>query len=253
MLPQRRNWFTVQPSLRDPTMKHLSFVLLVALMLSPMTFAQEAPADNMTIFLEKIKADKKLLVAENMGLTEAEGKAFWPLYDAYQKELQDIQIKYGKIIERYAENYQKMTDEQAKSIVDDVLMMDGEHLKLRQSHLAKFRAAIPEVKVARFYQIENEDPGCSQLRACSIDSTDEVGQSLRNTKAPVESGLFFYRRMFTGWRRRKSHPSTQGRQRVHSSLPRLMRSPGKGCPQCIFVQSIACEDSSLPRRAAEIR
>ena len=156
MLPQRRNWFTVQPSLRDPTMKHLSFVLLVALMLSPMTFAQEAPADNMTILLEKIKADKKLLVAENMGLTEAEGKAFWPLYDAYQKELQDIQIKYGKIIERYAENYQKMTDEQAKSIVDDVLMMDGEHLKLRQSHLAKFRAAIPEVKVARFYQIENK-------------------------------------------------------------------------------------------------
>jgi hypothetical protein len=34
--------------------------------------AQEKPADNMQIVLEKIRADKKLLVAENMQLTEAE-------------------------------------------------------------------------------------------------------------------------------------------------------------------------------------
>ena len=43
--------------------------------------AQDKPADNMQIVLEKIRADKKLLVAENMQLTEAEAKAFWPVYD----------------------------------------------------------------------------------------------------------------------------------------------------------------------------
>jgi hypothetical protein len=41
---------------------------------------QDKPADNMQIVLEKVRADKKLLVSENMQLTEAEAKAFWPVY-----------------------------------------------------------------------------------------------------------------------------------------------------------------------------
>ena len=47
--------------------------------------AQDRPADNMKIVLEKIKADKKLLVADNMQLTEAEAKTFWPVYEAVSK------------------------------------------------------------------------------------------------------------------------------------------------------------------------
>jgi cell division septal protein FtsQ len=45
---------------------------------------------NNEILMQKIKADKKLLVASNMDLTDAEAKQFWPLYDAYQKELNKI-------------------------------------------------------------------------------------------------------------------------------------------------------------------
>jgi len=37
---------------------------------------------NMEILREKVKTDKKLIVAVNMKLTDAEGKAFWPIYDA---------------------------------------------------------------------------------------------------------------------------------------------------------------------------
>ena len=50
-------------------------------------FSQEKTSDNMQIVIEKIRADKKLLVAENMQLTDAEAKAFWPVYKQYQDEL----------------------------------------------------------------------------------------------------------------------------------------------------------------------
>ena len=43
---------------------------------------------NMEILAQKLKADKKLLVANNLELTDAESKGFWPLYDMYQKDLQ---------------------------------------------------------------------------------------------------------------------------------------------------------------------
>jgi hypothetical protein len=39
--------------------------------------------DNMQILRDKIKADKKLLVAANMELTESEAKGFWPVYEEY--------------------------------------------------------------------------------------------------------------------------------------------------------------------------
>ena len=43
--------------------------------------AQDKPADNMQILRDKVRADKKLLVATNMELTESETKDFWPIYD----------------------------------------------------------------------------------------------------------------------------------------------------------------------------
>jgi hypothetical protein len=67
--------------------------IAMAIMLSglpALSLAQDKPADNMQILRDKIKADKKLLVATNMELTESEAKGFWPIYDEYQKDLQKI-------------------------------------------------------------------------------------------------------------------------------------------------------------------
>jgi hypothetical protein len=54
--------------------------------------ASTSASTNIDILIQKIKADKKLLVASNMDLTDAEGKNFWPLYDAYQKELEQLKL-----------------------------------------------------------------------------------------------------------------------------------------------------------------
>ncbi len=43
----------------------------------------------MQILRDKIKADKKLLVAMNMELTGSEAKGFWPIYEEYHSLLAD--------------------------------------------------------------------------------------------------------------------------------------------------------------------
>ena len=47
-----------------------------------LALAQEKPADTMQLVREKVAADKKLFIAANMGLTESEAKAFWPVYES---------------------------------------------------------------------------------------------------------------------------------------------------------------------------
>jgi len=129
--------------------------LIMALGTMP-AISQDKPADNMQIVLEKIRADKKLLVAENMELTEAEAKAFWPVYGQYQDELFLLRARTGKLINDFSDAYEKMTNATAKKLMDEYITIETLGPKLRQTYLPKFRKVLPEVKVVRYYQIENK-------------------------------------------------------------------------------------------------
>ena len=120
--------------------------------------AQEKPADNMQILREKIKADKKLLVATNMELTESEAKNFWPIYEDYQKDLQKINERLGKLLQSYAADYKNktMTDEKAKKLTDEFLSIEQAEVTLKTSYVPKLSKALPATKVARYLQIENK-------------------------------------------------------------------------------------------------
>ncbi|HUV77168.1 MAG TPA: hypothetical protein VMW06_03825 [Desulfobacterales bacterium] len=118
--------------------------------------AQEKPADNMDIVREKIQTDKKLFIAENMNLTESEAKVFWPVYENYQKDLSKLVDKAVKLIENYAANYESMTEEAAKELINGYLAIEGERVTFMKSFLPKFRKVLPEKKVARYYQLENK-------------------------------------------------------------------------------------------------
>jgi hypothetical protein len=125
-------------------------------MIVPAGIPQEKEADSMQIVVEKIRADKKLVVAENMQLTEAEAKAFWPVYAQYQDELFLLRSRTAKLIKDYGDAYDKMTNDTAKKLLDEFMTIERLGPKLRQAYLPKFRKALPETKVVRYYQIENK-------------------------------------------------------------------------------------------------
>jgi hypothetical protein len=138
-----------------------STFLMIGLALSLLVFvstavAQNKPADNMQILLEKIKIDKKLLVAENMQFTEAEANAFWPVYEKYQAELFLLRARTIKLIKDYAAAYEKMTNSTAKKLLDESMMIETLRLKLSKTYLPEFRKVLPDAKVVRYYQIENK-------------------------------------------------------------------------------------------------
>lgn len=118
--------------------------------------AQDTSADNMQFVLEKIKADKKLLVAENMQLTRAEARAFWPVYEMYQNELFLLRTRTLLLIKAYADAYGTMTNAAAKKLLDEYMTIEKLRLELLKAYLPKFRKVLPDMKVVRYYQIENK-------------------------------------------------------------------------------------------------
>jgi hypothetical protein len=105
---------------------------------------------------DALKAQKRAFIGVNMQLTEAEDAKFWPVYDSYQKDLEKINQKIGAMIVDYARNYDNLTDGKASQLLRTNLALEGELLKLRESYLGKFSAALPQKKVARYYQLENK-------------------------------------------------------------------------------------------------
>jgi hypothetical protein len=135
-------------------------VLLLSFLFMGTVQAQEATQMNMDILKEKVKADKKLLVAGNMNLTDAEAKNFWPLYDGYQKELEQINQRLMTTIKAYADAYNvgkgEISNDQAKKLLSEALAVEGSEVKLRQLYAAKLGKVLPGTKVVRYLQIENK-------------------------------------------------------------------------------------------------
>jgi hypothetical protein len=125
---------------------------------APLSLAQDKPADNMQILRDKIKADKKLVVATNMELTESEAKNFWPIYDEYQKELAKINRRIANLLDSYADDIRKksLTDDKAKKLIDEATEIDQAEVNLKSTFAPKLSKVLPSIKVARYLQIENK-------------------------------------------------------------------------------------------------
>jgi hypothetical protein len=118
----------------------------------------DKPASNLEIIHDKLKADKKLIVAKYMELTESEAQKFWPVYDDYQKDLQRSNERLRSLLESYAADYKSksLTDEKAKKLLDDWIALEQEEGKRRSAFAPKVLQALPPKKAARYLQIENE-------------------------------------------------------------------------------------------------
>src|SRR6516162_349357 len=111
--------------MKNAICRHRVVAAVIALLLTgaASAWAQDKPADNMQILRDKIKADKKLLVATNMELTESEAKNFWPIYEQYQKDLEKINRRLANLLDSYADDFRNksLTDEKAKKLIDEAL------------------------------------------------------------------------------------------------------------------------------------
>jgi len=117
-----------------------------------------AGSTDMEILRQKIKADKKLVVSMNLDLTDAEAAKFWPVYDQYQSELDQINRRRNQLILSYADAYNKgpIDDAMAQKLIADYQKVDSDEAALRANSMPKIMAALPAVKAARYMQIESK-------------------------------------------------------------------------------------------------
>ena len=133
-------------------------VALAAIVLALPILSHAQTASDMEILRQKLQADKKLVVASAMQLTEAEAKGFWPVYDAFQADLQKINGQIGEVIKAYAAAYRAdtLTNDKAQELLGEALKVEQAEVDLKRAYVPKLGAVLPQVKVARYLQVENK-------------------------------------------------------------------------------------------------
>lgn len=99
--------------------------------------------------------DKKAVVADFVHPSAAQKDAFWKIYDQYETQRKKLGKKRIALLEQYANQYQKMTSEQADAWTKKVIDLQKKTDALIATYYGKVKSVTDGVVATQFYQIEN--------------------------------------------------------------------------------------------------
>jgi hypothetical protein len=138
-----------------------SFTLLAALLIASGAIAQTATSDqsgtdtDIALLRSDVQAQKTEIIGKTMQLSDADAKAFWPLYREYSTKQQALGDQRVSVIKDYAAEYDTLTDSQADGLMDRMLKFEKSRNDLRAQYYPKFKKAIGAKQAAKFIQVDN--------------------------------------------------------------------------------------------------
>ena len=132
--------------------------LAFCVLLAPVAFAQDNAAGvaELAALQKSAKADKRALVASTLGLTPAEAKKFWPIYDNYQEDLAALVRRRNVALEVLVARDKPMSDLYAKNLSSELIAVEEQELKARRKMQNAVMRALPPKKAARYLQLEGK-------------------------------------------------------------------------------------------------
>jgi hypothetical protein len=122
---------------------------------------------DLNLLRQDLRSKRKQLIAANLKLTDADASRFWPVYDEYVKELIAINDKKFGLIQEYADNWGKMTNDQSLLFIRQWLDMDIATAQLRQKYVPMVAKVLDGQKAATFFQLDRRITMMLELQVSS--------------------------------------------------------------------------------------
>jgi hypothetical protein len=115
---------------------------------------------NLSAYVELLRSDvrtqKVAIITEVMGFTEAEDKAFWPIYREYDVEMAKLGDERVALITDYAKNYSTLTDPIADTLATKALDLEARRQAAKANCYERVKAALSPRTALRFLQVEHQ-------------------------------------------------------------------------------------------------
>jgi Spy/CpxP family protein refolding chaperone len=144
-------------------------ILSAAMLVAPLADAADKVAADAELqaMYKAVQSDKKAYVASVLNLTPAEAKKFWPIYDAYQRDVDMYNRRRNVALEGLIGTDKPVSDLYAKQLASELIAADEGEIKARRKMQGKLIQArllspLPAKKAALYLQIE------SRIRAVQL-------------------------------------------------------------------------------------
>lgn len=145
-------------------MSHMKSLLIAAALILPFAAmpaaAQEQPDLHASIVqaYDLVRDGTRQIMQDELLLSAQEETKFWPLYEKYMADLKEVEDRYLDLLKAFLQRYDRgiLNDEDAGKIIDAGLRIQEDRQKVRRRYLREFRKILPEIKVLRFFQLENK-------------------------------------------------------------------------------------------------
>lgn len=122
---------------------------------------------DLDLLRKDLRSKRKQLIATNLSLTDTEATKFWPVYDQYVSELIVINDQKFGLIQNYADNWGKLTNEQSLSFIRQWLDADIATAQLRQKYVPIVSKVLDGRKSATFFQLDRRIAMMIELQVSS--------------------------------------------------------------------------------------
>jgi hypothetical protein len=123
--------------------------------------------EQINLLRKDLRSKRKQLIAANLELTDTEAAKFWPVYDQYVTELIALNDKKFAVIQDYADNWGKLTNEQSLTFIRQWTDMDIAAMQLRQKYVPLVSKVLDGKKTATFMQLDRRIAMMIELQVAS--------------------------------------------------------------------------------------
>jgi hypothetical protein len=133
-----------------------SLIALLALTVARLG-AQTVTISNLdeATYRHAVTEERRTIFAGNLSLGPDERERFWTVYDAYEKEREALDKERFSLLQRYAQSYAGLSDDQAMGIVLASGRLQVSEVELRLKYAATLRKKMSGRVAARFFQIDD--------------------------------------------------------------------------------------------------
>jgi hypothetical protein len=110
--------------------------------------------EDIALLRQDLRAKKMQVIGQNMILSDTEAAKFWPLYNHYVKDLQEVNNQKYALLKQYAHMWSTMTDQDAVIYVRNWLECDAQVQALRVKYVPLVNQVLPGKKAATFFQLD---------------------------------------------------------------------------------------------------
>lgn len=141
-------------------MKTFRMLLLGMLLLAPLSLLsqeeKEKEEKENKEREEKIDRLKIAFITTELDLTSEEAEKFWPVYNEMEGKIKELKKANRKIEKEVRDNYETLTDADAKTKMATIFENDEKETKLRKEYAEKFSRIIGEKRSLKLLSLEHE-------------------------------------------------------------------------------------------------